>query len=57
MRGSIVWFVVALAWGVDAVLCVVRHNVPQSGLTALFAGCFFVVGLVFRKKEQKARLG
>jgi Flp pilus assembly protein protease CpaA len=53
MRGSVIWFVLAVAWGVDCLLAFFHHNRVQGGLTALFAGCFLVVGLFFRRREQK----
>ena len=53
MRGSIIWFALAIAWGVDAVLALVRHNQMQAALTALFAFCFLAAGVFFRKREQK----
>jgi hypothetical protein len=55
MRGSVIWFVLAVAWGVDCLLALFHHNRVQAGLTAFFACCFFVVGLFFRKREQKRK--
>jgi hypothetical protein len=52
MRGSIIWFALAIAWGVDAALALARHNHLQAALTALFACCFLVAALFFRKREQ-----
>ena len=52
MRGSIIWFVLALAWGVDGILAAVHRNHLQAVLTAFFACCFLAAGLVFRKREQ-----
>jgi hypothetical protein len=54
MRRSIIWFVLAAAWGVDCALALFHHNRLQSVLTALFACCFLVAGLLFRKREQRA---
>jgi hypothetical protein len=42
MRRSVIWFVLAVAWGVDCLLAFFHHNRVQAGLTALF----------FRKREQ-----
>ncbi len=53
MRGSIIWFVLAVAWGVDSVLALVCHNYLQAGLTIFFACCFLAAALFFRKREQK----
>jgi hypothetical protein len=53
MRRSIIWFALAVAWAVDCLLAFVHHNRLQAGLTAFFACCFFAVGLLFRKHEQK----
>ena len=53
MRGSVIWFVLAVAWAVDCLLAFIHQNRVQAGLTALFACCFFVVGLFFRKRERK----
>jgi hypothetical protein len=52
MRGSVIWFALAAAWGLDCLLALIRHNHVQSALTALFACCFLAAGLVFRKREQ-----
>jgi hypothetical protein len=52
MRGSIIWFVLAVAWGLDCLLALIRHNPVQAALTALFACCFLAAGLFFRKREQ-----
>jgi hypothetical protein len=53
MRGSVIWFVLAVAWAVDCLLAFFHHNRVQAVLTALFACCFLVVGLLFRKRERK----
>ena len=53
MRGSIIWFVLAVAWGLDCVLAAVHHHRLQAGLTGFFACCFFATGLAFRKRERK----
>jgi len=53
MRRSVIWFALAVAWAVDCVLAFFHHNRVQSGLTGFFACCFFAVGLLFRKREQK----
>jgi hypothetical protein len=53
MRGSIIWFALAVAWGLDCVLALFHHNWVQGSLTGFFAGCFFAVGLAFRKRERK----
>jgi hypothetical protein len=55
MRGSLIWFVLAVAWGVDCLLALFHDNRVQAGLTAFFGCCFFVVGLFFRKREQKRK--
>jgi hypothetical protein len=52
MRGSVIWFALAAAWGLDCLLALIRHNLVQSALTAFFACCFLAAGLVFRKREQ-----
>ena len=52
MRGSIIWFVLAAAWGLDCLLALIRHNLVQGALTAFFACCFLAAGLFFRKREQ-----
>ncbi len=54
MRGSMIWFLLAAFWGLDSGLAMYRHNAVQAGLTAFFAGCFLVAGLIFRRREQKA---
>jgi hypothetical protein len=53
MRGSVIWFALAVAWAVDCLLALFHHNRVQAGLTAFFACCFFVVGLFFRRRERK----
>jgi hypothetical protein len=53
MRGSVIWFALAVAWSVDCLLAFFHQNRVQAGLTALFAGCFFAAGLFFRKRERK----
>ena len=61
MRGSVIWFVLAVAWAVDCLLASVHHNRVQAGLTAFFACCFLAVGLAlkrgpeFRNKMQNAQ--
>jgi hypothetical protein len=52
MRRSAIWFVLAVAWAVDCVLSLFRHNWLQASLTAFFACCFLAVGLFFRKREH-----
>jgi len=52
MRGSMIWFALAAAWGLDCLLALIRHNSVQVVLTAFFACCFLAVGLLFRKREQ-----
>jgi hypothetical protein len=52
MRGSVIWFALAAAWGLDCLLALIRHNLVQSALTAFFACCFLAAGLVFRKRER-----
>jgi hypothetical protein len=52
MRGSLIWFVLAAAWGLDCLLSLTRHNPVQVALTAFFACCFLAAGLFFRKREQ-----
>ena len=53
MRGSLIWFAVAAAWGLDCLLALIRHNPVQGALTALFACCFLAIGVAFRKRERK----
>jgi hypothetical protein len=53
MRGSVIWFVLAVAWGADCVLAFFHHNRVQGILTGCFACCFFAAGLGFRKRERK----
>jgi hypothetical protein len=53
MRGSTIWFALAVAWGFDCLLALIRHNPVQGALTAFFACCFLAAGLVFRKRERK----
>jgi hypothetical protein len=56
MRGSIIWFALAVAWTADCLLALIHHNRLQAGLTGIFACCFLAVGMFFRKREDKARL-
>ena len=53
MRGSLIWFALAAAWGLDCLLALIRHNPVQGALTAFFACCFLAAGLLFRKRERK----
>jgi hypothetical protein len=53
MRGSIIWFALAAAWGLDCLLALIHHNQVQGALTAFFACCFLAVGMFFRKRERK----
>jgi hypothetical protein len=53
MRGSVIWFALAAAWGVDCLLALTRHNRSQAALAGLFAGCFLAAGLFFRNREDK----
>jgi hypothetical protein len=53
MRGSVIWFALAAAWGLDCLLALIRHNPVQGALTGFFACCFLAVGLIFRKRERK----
>jgi hypothetical protein len=53
MRGSIIWFALAVAWGIDCLLALFHHNLLQAALTAFFACCFLAAGLVLRKREQR----
>jgi hypothetical protein len=53
MRGSVIWFALAVAWGVDCLLAFFHHNQLQGALTGFFALCFFAAGLGFRKRERR----
>jgi hypothetical protein len=53
MRGSVIWFALALGWGIDCLLALFHHNLLQGALTAFFACCFLAAGLFLRKREQK----
>jgi hypothetical protein len=53
MRGSVIWFALAAAWGLDSLLALIRHNPTQSALAGFFACCFLATGLFFRKRERK----
>jgi hypothetical protein len=53
MRGSVIWFALAAAWGIDCLLALIRHNPTQGALAGFFACCFFATGLLFRKRERK----
>ena len=53
MRGSLIWFALAAAWGLDSLLALIRHNLAQSALAGFFACCFLAAGLLFRKRERK----
>jgi hypothetical protein len=53
MRGSVIWFVLAVAWAFDSLLAFLHHNRRQAGLTAFFACCFLIVGFYLRKREQR----
>ena len=53
MRGCVIWFALAAAWGLDCLLALIRRNAVQGALTAFFACCFLAAGLVFRKRERK----
>ena len=55
MRGSVIWFALAAAWGLDCGLAFFHHNRVQAALTGFFACCFFAAGLGFRKREQASR--
>ena len=52
MRGSVIWFALAAAWGLDCLLALIHHNPVQAALTGFFACCFLAAGLVFRKRER-----
>jgi hypothetical protein len=53
MRRSVIWFVLAAAWGLDSGLAFFHHNRMQAALTGFFACCFLAAGLAFRKREQR----
>jgi hypothetical protein len=53
MRGSVIWFALAVCWAFDSILALVHHNKLQAGLAAFFACCFLAAGLFFRKREQR----
>jgi hypothetical protein len=53
MRGSVIWFALAAAWGLDCLLALIRHNPVQSALAGFFALSFLATGLLFRKRERK----
>ena len=55
MRGSTIWFALAVAWGADCVLSLFHHNRLQAFLTALFATCFLAVGVAFRRRERSSK--
>jgi hypothetical protein len=53
MRRSVIWFALAVGWGIDCLLALVHHNRLQGALTAFFACCFLAAGLVLRKREYR----
>ena len=53
MRRSVIWFALALGWGIDCLASLLRHNRQQAALTAFFACCFLAAGLALRKREQR----
>jgi hypothetical protein len=53
MRRSVIWFALAVAWGIDCLLALFHHNRLQAVLTAFFACCFLAAGLTLRKREQR----
>jgi hypothetical protein len=55
MRRSVIWFVLSACWGLDCLLSALHHNAVQAALTAFFALCFLVIGLVFQKRDRRSR--
>jgi hypothetical protein len=55
MRRSVIWFALAVAWGIDCLLALFHHNRLQAVLTAFFACCFLAAGLALRKREQRTQ--
>lgn len=53
MRGSVIWFALAVAWGLDCVLAFFHRNQLQGVLAGFFACCFLAAGLGFRKRERR----
>ena len=55
MRRSVIWFALAVAWGIDCLLALFHHNRLQAVLTAFFACCFLAAALILRKRENQRR--
>ncbi len=52
MRRYFVWYGLAVLWVVIAVIGWIRHHSAQAALPALFACCFFAVGLYIRRRDK-----
>jgi len=55
MRRETLWYLIALAWLINSVFALYRHNVGPALLTLVFACCFFGVGLYMRRKYAPRR--
>jgi hypothetical protein len=55
MRRSVIWFALAVGWGIDCLLSLFHHNRQQATLTAFFACCFLAAALILRKRENQRR--
>ena len=55
MRRETLWYLIALAWLLNSVVDLYRHNARPALLTLVFACCFFGVGLYMRWKYRPRR--
>jgi hypothetical protein len=51
MRRYIIWHVLALFWGVIAIIGLVRHRTSNAALEAAFALLFLVIGLLVKRRD------
>jgi hypothetical protein len=57
MRRHHIWYVLAIVWWVLAALSLLRHRLGPAALEAAFATCFFLLGLVIRKRDYAGERG
>ena len=56
MRRSSIWFIIAVFWLVDTVIRMVRGHAHQAWLPALVALAFVMVGIAYRRRENRRSL-
>lgn len=51
MRRHFIWYVLALLWGVIAIIGLLHHRTNNAALEGAFALLFLVIGFLVRRRD------